>query len=371
MATDERGAVAEAELGAKLAVVRAQLAPAGLAAIRLRGADWFAWLTGGSSIVDTSSELGVAEVLITATGVTVITNQIDAQRLREEEVPRCVDFVSLAWSQPGVADAYVRSQLGRAARVASDRPRRDERRLPEALVCARLSLMPSEIERFRTMSADAASALTRVLMHVRPEMTEQRVAAMTHEELVGCDTWPVVVLVGGERRLTRFRHPTPRVNELIGARAMIVICARRGGLVTNLTRFVYFRPLTLDERVSMTAVGEVEAAALDASVPGATLGDIYRVIAARYARAGFRGAEQSHHQGGIAGYLTREELATPTSRTRLTEGTALAWNPSLPGAKMEDTFVMAAGGLELLTVDSRWPVVNVNGRPRPAPLVAP
>ena len=369
MATDGRGAVAEAQLAAKLAIVRAQLAPAGLAAIRLRGADWFAWLTGGSSIVDTSSELGVAEVVVTARGATVVATQIDAQRLHEEELPPCFEVVGLPWAEARAADSYVRTRLGRRARVASDRPRRDERRLPAALVCARLTLMPSEIERFRALGFDAAAALTRVLTNVRPEMSEQQVAATTHEELVGCGAWPVVVLVGGERRLTRFRHPTPRATEPIGARAMVVVCARRGGLVANLTRFVYFRPLTVHERASMTAVAEVEAAALNASIPGTTLGDVYRVIAAGYARAGFSGAEKDHHQGGIAGYLTREELATPTSRTRLAEGTAVAWNPSLPGAKIEDTFVITAAGLEPLTIDRHWPVVMVDGRARPEPLV--
>jgi hypothetical protein len=48
---------------------------------------------------------------------------------------------------------------------------------------------------------------------------------------------------------------------------------------------------------------------------------------------------------------------------------AMAWNPSLPGSKIEDTVVVSDQGLEILTVDPRWPVFQVEGRARPELLV--
>ena len=55
------------ELSAKLATIRAALASAGAAAVRLRGVDWFAWATcGGSNVVILTTEAGIAEVLVTA-----------------------------------------------------------------------------------------------------------------------------------------------------------------------------------------------------------------------------------------------------------------------------------------------------------------
>ncbi|WP_230968530.1 hypothetical protein [Nostoc sp. WHI] len=51
------------------------------------------------------------------------------------------------------------------------------------------------------------------------------------------------------------------------------------------------------------------------------------------------------------------------------ENTAVAWNPSLPGAKIEDTFIILKDGeLENLTFDPKWPSVKVEGRDRPLPL---
>lgn len=61
-------------------------------------------------------------------------------------------------------------------------------------------------------------------------------------------------------------------------------------------------------------------------------------------------------------------MADPTTTDVLTVGTALAWNPSLPGAKVEDTFVLIEGGLENLTFDPNWPSVEVARRLWPVPL---
>ena len=62
-------------------------------------------------------------------------------------------------------------------------------------------------------------------------------------------------------------------------------------------------------------------------------------------------------------------FALPGLSLVIEEATALAWNPSLPGAKIEDTVVTTSAGIELLTVDPAWPTVEVDGRLRPDVLV--
>ena len=63
-----------------------------------------------------------------------------------------------------------------------------------------------------------------------------------------------------------------------------------------------------------------------------------------YAEAGFPYEWRSHHQGGMAGYATRELVATAETRQEIEPGMAFAWNPSLPGAKAEETFVLTKDG---------------------------
>ncbi|WP_228055452.1 hypothetical protein [Gloeocapsopsis crepidinum] len=62
-------------------------------------------------------------------------------------------------------------------------------------------------------------------------------------------------------------------------------------------------------------------------------------------------------------------MANPTTTDTLVENIVVAWNPSLPGAKIEDTFAIVTEGLENLTFDPNFPSVEVAGRLRPVPLI--
>jgi Xaa-Pro aminopeptidase len=357
-----------AELASKLVTMRSVLESEGLAALRLRGHGWFAWATGGASnAVLWTSELGVAELLITRTEVAVLADTVDAGRLRQEEVPHGIDVIELPWGDPDGRDGFVRRRIGDGA-VASDAPAGGERSLPEWLAVARQRLGPEEHERYRILGRGAAEAMTETLASATPDTTEREVAADGAGAMLRRGIHPGLVLVGGSRRLPLFRHPTP-TDEPLGDRAMVVFCGRRDGLYANLTRAVYFRAPTAQERHDLSVVAEVEAAAWDATKPGVTLGDVYGAMAAAYERLGHAGAELEHHQGGVSGYRSREVFATPGSPWTIQPGSAVAWNPSLPGIKAEDTALVTAGGLETLTVDPSWPAIQVASRQRPDVLV--
>ena len=362
------GAARAGEVAAKLAEVRAACEAHGLAAVRLRGVDWFAWATaGGSAAVLLTAETGAGEVLVTAAGGWVLTDEIEIARLAEEEVPEGLSLWAAPWADAAATDAFVAAQVGDGL-VASDVPEGSEVALPDALVAARWSLEDGEVARYRALGRDAAEAATDVLLEAAPSWSGHRLAGAAAAALWERGIHPALTLVGGGGRLPRHRHPTAST-EPLGDVAMLVLCGRRSGLYANLTRFVAFRPLDLAERARHEAVVQVEAAALAASVPGATLGDVFAAVVAAYAEAGHPGAERDHHQGGPCGYLSRDVLARPGAGETLQERNALAWNPSLPAAKVEDTVLTSTGGgLEVLTTDPRWPTSQGPLLPRPAVL---
>ncbi len=357
-----------AEVAAKLAVLRAACAAHGLGGVRLRGVDWFSWATaGGSSVVLLTGEVGVAEILVTPTGAWVLTNEIEVARLGAEEVPSGLSLWAARWDDPSPAAAFVVEQAG-GRPVASDRPEEGEVALPPALPGARWSLTPEEVARYRILGHDAAAAVTDVLAAAEPGWSGHQLAGAVARALWERGIHPALTLVGDERRLPQHRHPTAAA-EPIGRLAMLVVCGRRAGLYANLTRFVAFRPLSTEERELHAATVSVEAAALRASVPGADLGSVYAAVVEAYADAGHPGAERDHHQGGPCGYLSRDALALPGGPEVIVERNALAWNPSLPGAKVEDTVITSTGGgIEVLTADPRWPSAPGPLLPRPAVL---
>jgi Xaa-Pro aminopeptidase len=356
------------EVQAKLALLRATMTDLGARAVRLRGSDWFAWATaGGSNVVLLTAETGVAEVLVTADEACILTDDIELERLRNEEVPPGFTFHAAPWDQIEVRESYVRSLADDAA-VLSDRPHHGEQALPAALRAQRLVLGAGEQQRYRQLGREAAEAMSEVLQRARPEWTEFELAGAGAEALLRRGIDPALVLVAGAERLPRYRHATPS-HQVLGERAMLVFCARRHGLFANLTRFVSFgqAPAPVVQQALMT----VEATGLAAIRPGVSLSAVYHALAQAYQHADRGDAMREHHQGGITGYASREIVATATTATALLEGMAFAFNPSFQGIKIEDTFLLGPNGLENLTVDPAWPTVEVQGRARPQWLVVP
>jgi Xaa-Pro aminopeptidase len=358
------------EVEAKLQLVRDVLRANQLAAVRLRGADWFSWITGGgSNVVLLTAESGAAEAFVTPAGAWVLTDAIERGRLAAEEVPQDFQVVSRPWESPHETDEFVRDQTKGGA-VASDRPAREERGVPPALLAAKRRLLPAELGRYRQLGVDAAVAMTEALSAARPDWSEHRLAGEGARALWARGIHPALTLVAGESRMARYRHAVPTAAPLGGA-AMLVFCGRRHGLYANLTRFVLFRAATGEERRRRDIVAAVEATAFAESRTGTPLAKIYHALAAAYERAGFPGECARHHQGGTTGYLAREAVATPGCEIRIEEDTPLAWNPSVPGAKIEDTVVRTRDDVKILTTDPAWPTFSCDGRARPDLLVKP
>jgi hypothetical protein len=349
-----------AEVADKLAAMRQWLADTGAGALRLRGIDWFAWATaGGSSAVLHTAEVGVAEVLVTAAEAFILTDEIEADRLRHEEVPGGFGWHAAPWAEPEWRDQFVLGAAG-GAPVLSDRPAGAEAQLPPAARVRRMVLCHTELERYRALGAAAAAAMTETMHAARPAWSEFELAGAGAQALWRRGIHPALLLAAGERRLPQYRHPTPSPDPL-GKRAMLVFCARRHGLYANLTRFVTFAKAPVEQSELML----VEAAALAACAPGNPLSSVYHALELAYRHAGVPEAIREHHQGGVTGYLAREVLATPHSSLELEPGMALALNPSIKGLKLEDTFLLGQHGLENLTFDPAWPSMNVQGRMRP------
>ncbi|HET9874087.1 MAG TPA: M24 family metallopeptidase [Propionibacteriaceae bacterium] len=320
-------------------------------AVVLTSATTLGWyLDGARTHVGLAAE-PVLAVRVDRSGDEVWLTSNEASRLIAEELPPNVTVRQRPWYEPlPPPEGWSESELERE------------------LWAARWPLLPAETARFRQLGSDAAEVLTGVLTAAEPGWTERRVAAEVARGLVDCGADPLVVLVGGVTR-SGLPHPLPTDAE-IGERALVVACARRHGLIANLSRLVAFRPLTLAERALQERILSVEERALDATQPDAQLSDVLAAIDQGYRAAGF-GAEhwRGHHQGGIAGYAGRDPRATPTTDHRVQIGQAFAWNPWAPGAKVEDTCLLTPSGMEMLTVDSHWPTVAVGGRLRPDVLV--
>ena len=337
-------------------------------ALLLNRVSSFAWATcGAASYINTASTTGVGSLLITPAGRYLITDNIEAPRFEKEEhlAAQGWEFRTAVWheSNPALAD------LTRGLKLAADGPYPGAIDLSAEMSRLRANLLPEEGERYRDGSKLCAEAMNAAIRTVRPGMTEFEIAALLDRETFARGVQPIVNLIATDDRIFNFRHPLPAGKKL-DKYAMLVLCGRRYGLITSVTRLVYFGHLPDDVRRKMIGVASIDAAFIAATRPGRTLNQVFQRATEAYALTGFPNEWHLHHQGGPAGYEPREWLATPHSTEAVTLGQVYAWNPSITGAKSEDTILVGASGNEVLTAMPDWPMLfaEADGQniPRPA-----
>jgi len=332
-----------------------RLVAGSLAAIWVARPNGFAWLTGGSNVVDRAGSVGVAAAGYDGDEVRLVTNNIEAERLATEELPDDVTVESFDWYE---------SSLAAAVKARSPEPAAADFDVPgfETLDATdlRQPLTEHDVERYRELGAATAGAVEAICREASPEDTEQTAAARLRGRLAEDGIDSPVILIGGQQRAPRYRHPTPTESK-IGGYALVVVTAERDGLFASCTRTVAFDPPDwLLER--HRAAARVEATALaatrEAGAAGGTADDVFETVQDAYDAVGWNGEWRRHHQGGAAGFAGREWIATPDSTEAVHLPMAYAWNPTVEGAKSEDTVLVDAGGYETLTVGD-WPTITV------------
>jgi Xaa-Pro dipeptidase len=325
--------------------LRGLLEGRGLGALVLRRPANFAWYTGGAdSRVDHVSPFGVADLVLTPDAEWVLTSTIEAPRMRTEQTPE-LEVIEYPWHE-GAAGAL--RELTRGADLGADVPLDGAADLGDDVATLRRVLDPEAIERLRAVGRDATDAMAEAAAAVAPGMDELEAAAALEAACRRRGLSAPVLLAAADERIARHRHPIP-VGATVERRVMLVASAERGGLYANLTRIVDFEEPEPELARRAAACDEVLARMRDeATRAGRTLADAFDDCRRFYREAGFPDEWRLHHQGGTTGYGSREVIATPSTRDPIEHGQAFAWNPSVTGAKAEETFVLLPTGPEVV-----------------------
>ena len=356
----------------KLARLRSYLRARKLDGVVLATRANIAWLSGGGDAhVVAQSEAAFAALVVTARSAWLLANAIEMGRLTAEEPFAAFQPKVRPWTQP-LDVAVARLAGGKAAAWASDLPEATGLAgLPAdfAYVC-RAQLDEAEIRRYKALGRDCALAIETVARQLHPGDSEVQAEADLARHLLARGIQPACLLVAYDQRILKYRHPTPTLNRL-KRHAMLVVCGQRQGLVASLTRFVHFgaMPRELIERHLATC--RVEAALWEATVAGRPYGEVLRAGLAQYKAEGYAKEWELHHQGGPTGYAGREFCVAPDETRPVLDRQAVAWNPSITGAKSEDTFILQDGVRTVVTASTaEWPTVTV-ATPAGAKLVRP
>jgi Xaa-Pro dipeptidase len=264
--------------------------------------------------------------------------------MRAEETPG-MEVLEYPWHEgPGTA---LRQLVG-GVHVGADVTAPGITDVRDDLSALRRVLDPDAIARLRSIGADLGAALAEATAELSAGMSEHGAAAAVASACRARQLVPTVLLAATDARIRRYRHPLPTAAPL-ERRVMLVASAQRGGLYANLTRIAWLdEPDPETERRQAACDAILERMRDEATRPGRTLAEAFADCRRFYAEAGFPDEWRLHHQGGISGYASREVIATPYTDVPLEAGQAFAWNPSITGAKSEETFVLTEAGAEVI-----------------------
>jgi len=344
------------EFTAKLAKLRGHLRKEGLEGLLLTQQSSVAWLTGGAEThIVLASVDSAGPLMVTQDSVYLLCPNIEAPRMLEEELTGLeVEDCRYPWHEEAHGeDDDIR-------KILDDRPwaKDTEPHIAAYLAECFSVLSGPEQDRYRWVARQSEEAVRHTCQQVEQGMTEFEIAGILSAEAHKREIWPVLTLVAADDRLRKHRHPIPTSNRVENC-AMLVLCARRWGLIANLTRLVHIGPIPDDLRNRHYAVCTVDATFIHETRPGVSYGEVFKRGQAAYAAHGYPDEWQLHHQGGPSGYLGRLFKATAASKARVHEGQAVAWNPSITGTKSEDTFLVQSDTNEIITEAREWPMIEV------------
>ncbi len=339
----------------------------------------YAWITAGlgNNRIEFDKEGGAVSLLFLDDGSKyVLCNGSEAARVMEEKLgPHDFRLLQFPWYETNEGRdvrAGMIAELAEGGTIGADVHYPGTVMMYGQFKPLRYRLTEGEITRYRWLGRNTAEAVEQVCRALEPGMSEYEMEAMTAQALRARGITPTVLLMGVDERLYNYRHALPTDAEL-REYGMVNVCAERWGLTVAVTRFVHFGPLSEELEMRLLACAEVNARYEEATHVGEPMAEIFEEMKQWYDEVGFQGEWMKHHQGGAIGYDNREFIITPGVPGMVLNNQAFAWNPTITGAKIEDTILAREDGVEILTQTADWPTIDIelNGRiyPQPAILV--
>lgn len=332
----------------------------GILVTQVRNVNWITAGVANTQIV-LNKDVGAASLLIKADGAKfLICNGSEADRLLDEPLRGWgYQLKMYNWFEANpVKDIRgdIIKELG--GKIGSDV------NFPGTIVVAdkfkrlRYSLTDPEIIRYRWLGKEVTEAVSDVCRKVQVGMDEFEIEALTAAALRSRGILPTVLLIAVDERIATYRHALPAGAQL-KKYVMINVVAEKWGMPIAVTRFAHFGPLPPELESKLQKAAKLNAHFEAATVPGKSCAEIFEECKQWYAEAGYPDEWMKHHQGGATGYDDREYVIYPGVQEIVQDRQAFAWNPTITGAKVEDTMIAYKDHCEIVTRSDNWPMINV------------
>jgi Xaa-Pro dipeptidase len=330
-----------------------------LKALLLKRQANFSWMTGGGlNLVGITTEMGATSLLITENSKFVISNNIEAPRMIEEEGLEKQGFIPKTFPWHEDQELSIVKELTKDGPVGCDAPFPNTMMLVEEVARLRYSLTTEEVDRYRWLGERASLALEKTMIDTKRGEKESEVVGRLCNELWKDRIDPITLMAAADDRIFKFRHPIP-TERRIEKYLMVSVNARKWGLIVSLTRFVYFGKLNEELREKYEANVFIDCTLMAHTHPGIPAREVLQKGIEAYREKGYAEEWKLHHQGGSIGYTGRDYRVNFKTPDIIQENQAFTWNPSITGTKSEDTILATSKGPEMITRPILYPTLSM------------
>ena len=326
----------------KIKALREILDRMGYDGVEIKSQANFSFITRGRGFIGLASTIACCSLFITRERVCLVGENIDAKRVYQEQLlsnPK-VELMAFPWDEPSKRGVMV-DEITAGKRMAQ------ESDIEPELFKIRTLLSEHDKEDFRRLCLETAQLVENICKNLTPGIREYELAGVISKELWCNNIEPITLLVAFDERAMQYRHPVMTGN-LLKNYALVGICGRRNGLIVSLTRNVLLTPdMEMMEKHSKCI--RVNGAIWNSLKVENKVSDTFKSAMEQYGLEGYPLEYKEHHQGGLTGFIPRELRATLECSHVIRAGEAYAYNPTIQGAKVEDTILVTEEGLEILT----------------------
>ncbi|WP_165967099.1 Xaa-Pro peptidase family protein [Jeotgalibacillus sp. S-D1] len=312
------------------------------------------WLTGARSFINSASEKSIAAILVTSDKVILIVNNIESNRMIEEEIQGTIDIVeTFPWYEPEKSTNIIQKYTDLLAMKV-------DLELENELLQLRLTVLEEEKDSLFLLGRQTAEAIEQTAFNLAIGDSEFEVASYLARECLKREIEPIVNLVAADDRIYQRRHPLPTSKKL-QQYALLVVCGRRKGVFVSVSRLVHFGKLSYELIDLHRSVATIDAKMIAATTSGVHSQELFNVMQDAYQTEGYPDEWKFHHQGGLSGYHSREQLLLPSDPSfEVKTSQVYAWNPSLAGVKSEDTIFIEGSSPTIISYTGQFPMIEVN-----------
>ncbi len=294
------------------------------------------------------SESSVVAIVITLKDVYLTTNNIEIDRILDEEispsVAGCLQPRIHQWYAPPFydkKDGYINA-LAVEDEIKHYRMIMTERELAEA----------------KLLGQDIAAIVEHTLPLIKADKTERHISSQMAKICLEKEIDIGLVICASQKRIHAYRHPITTATP-IGNQCLLALTVRRNGIYSCISRMVSLAKPDEALMQKRNAVLAVDCACQKYTQIGRNICDVFEKIKEVYAQAGFKDEWKNHHQGGITGYKSREEKINQSSDITIKNHMLFAYNPSVCGYKTEDSFYMKDGKANITTLAEKLPMIEI------------